>query len=321
MQDLITVIIPVFRTEPFLRRCVDSVRGQSYENLEIILVDDGSDDGAPMLCDQLAAEDGRITVIHKANGGQSSARNTGIDKASGAFISFVDSDDYIAPDMISTLHTLAVENSCDIAKVDYISVKTDKHQPIRCRKKARVYAGGDVEEAFLDLSVDSACVCLYRRSVIGDIRFPAVRISEDAAFNFEVFQKANRLVYLPAAKYFYYNNSASASNGRMDANKLHYLDFREEIYRHYAALGNRRLTDKAGALAGRAAMGLLVRAALFGIDEQLDEKKCCDLLKKAFDQHKDAYYRARNVSSMRKLLAFGITHFYPLARRMRFLFR
>ena len=321
MQDLITVIVPVFRTEKFLRRCVDSVRRQDYTNLEILLMDDGSDDGAPALCDACAAEDPRITVIHKANGGLSSSRNAGLDRAKGDYIAFVDSDDYIAPDMLSTLHDLAVQNRCDVAKVDYLSVRTDSHEPVPCRAEATVYSGVGVQEAFLDLAVDSVCVCLYRRETIGELRFPVGKTSEDIPFNFDVFRRAERFVYLPAVKYFYYDNPDSISNGCLEPNKFNYLNFRDEICRYYEAQGDPALADKAKALLARAAMGLLTRMALYGLDSRLDEKECRSRLEQVFEKNRAAYYRAGNISRSRKLLAFGITHFYPLARCMRFLFK
>ena len=321
MQDLITVIVPVFRTEKFLRRCVDSIRRQEYETLEILLVDDGSDDGCPALCDRLAAEDGRITVIHKANGGLSSARNAGLNRANGTYVTFVDSDDYIAPDMISTLHALAAEYECDIAKVDYLSVKTGDHAPVPCTAAPAVYRGQKVQEAFLDLAVDSVCVCLYRRSALNGCRFPEGKTSEDIPFNFEMFRRADSFVYLPAVKYFYYDNPESISNGCLEPNKLNYLAFRREISEYYDNRGGKVLSDKAHALLGRAAMGLLTRMALYGTDEQLDEAECRAELNEVFRQNAKVYYRALNVSFSRKILAFAVTHFYPLMRCMRFLVR
>ena len=98
-----SVIVPVYKTEKYIRECVDSILGQKYENIEVILVDDGSPDGSGALCDRLAAQNGRIRVIHKENGGPSSARNRGLDAANGFFIQFVDSDDYIDPYMTQRL--------------------------------------------------------------------------------------------------------------------------------------------------------------------------------------------------------------------------
>ena len=117
MKPLISVIVPVYRVEEFLPRCVDSLRAQTYENLEIILVDDGSPDHCPEICEKYAARDVRIRVIHQENRGLSGARNAGIDAAAGEYLAFVDSDDYVTEDFIESLYTLAEETGCPIAQV------------------------------------------------------------------------------------------------------------------------------------------------------------------------------------------------------------
>ena len=119
-MKLISVIVPVYNTEKYLEKCVMSILNQTYKNLEIILIDDGSTDNSPQICDSLAEKDNRITVIHQPNGGVSSARNTGLDNTHGDYIMFVDSDDYIAPNMIEFLS----ENigDTDIAMCGYNSV-------------------------------------------------------------------------------------------------------------------------------------------------------------------------------------------------------
>lgn len=121
-MDLISVIIPIYNLEQYIERCVRSVMAQSYTNLQIILVDDGSSDGSGAVCDALAQKDSRIKVIHKPNGGVSDARNFGVKAASGQFISFVDGDDYVHPEFIATLHTLCVENKCRMAQCSFEAV-------------------------------------------------------------------------------------------------------------------------------------------------------------------------------------------------------
>ena len=116
----ISVIIPVYNAEKYLKRCVDSVREQTYGNLEIILVDDGSPDGCPQMCDTFAAEDDRIKVIHKENAGVAAARNTGLAAAGGEYLTFVDSDDYIDPVMYAEMMKQAERGSCDLVMCDCI---------------------------------------------------------------------------------------------------------------------------------------------------------------------------------------------------------
>ena len=115
MSDKISVIVPVYKVEKYLNRCVQSIASQTYENLEIILVDDGSPDNCGVLCDEWVQKDSRIKVVHKENGGLSSARNAGVAVATGAYVGFVDSDDYIHPQMYEKLYEALVENGADIS--------------------------------------------------------------------------------------------------------------------------------------------------------------------------------------------------------------
>ena len=119
MSEKISVIVPIYKTEQFLSKCIDSIINQTYKNLEIILVDDGSPDNCPKICDEYAKRDNRIKVIHKENGGLSSARNAGIEIATGDFSAFVDSDDWIDSDMYESLVKLSDEYNADIAECGY----------------------------------------------------------------------------------------------------------------------------------------------------------------------------------------------------------
>ena len=123
MNDLISVIIPVYKVEEYLCRCVDSVLAQTYGNLEIILVDDGSPDGCPAMCDAYAGQDARIRVIHQENAGLSGARNAGIDAARGQWLAFVDSDDYLAPDFLECLYRACVDTGSELSVCRWIYVR------------------------------------------------------------------------------------------------------------------------------------------------------------------------------------------------------
>lgn len=118
-MDLISVIVPVFKVEQYLKRCVSSILNQSYKNIEIILVDDGSPDNCPEICDDLSSKYSNITVIHKKNGGLSSARNAGLEKCNGRYISFVDSDDFIDKNFINRLYECIIKYDADVAMVMY----------------------------------------------------------------------------------------------------------------------------------------------------------------------------------------------------------
>lgn len=317
MDALISVVIPVYKTEQYLRRCVTSILNQTYTNLEIILVDDGSPDTSGELCDKLALEDSRIKVVHKKNGGLSSARNAGVDVSDGQYICFVDSDDYIEKDYVEVLHDLLVANDADLAKIDYAEVTTSDYSEPAAPFKAHIYRGCEVERAYLELKVDSACVFLYKKELIGDTRFPEGKTSEDIPFNFEIFQKAKAFVYAPTKKYYYYYNTESISNGPLNKNMLNYLLFREAIYQHYQNRGDKYLCDKAEALFARAAMGLMARMALYGVAPNLDEKAHCKLFRDKFMLHKKSYFIDNDIPISRKVVAVAVFWFYPLVKCLR----
>ena len=135
MKDLISVIIPVYKTEKYLVRCLESVINQTYKNVEIILVDDGSPDKSPELCDNLAKKYQSIKVIHKENGGLSSSRNAGLDIASGDYISFIDSDDYIDQYMLERLYHAITKHDADVAMLRYKEVSGNPPLPSAKRVK------------------------------------------------------------------------------------------------------------------------------------------------------------------------------------------
>ena len=189
MNQLVSVIVPVYNTEKYLEKCVETIRAQDYQPIEIVLVDDGSPDRSGELCDKLARTDSRIQVIHKENGGLSSSRNAGIDVAKGEYLCFIDSDDYISTDYISTMMQMVNRHHADLVKVDFVEVFTRDYTQIDSAQSEVVFEGTNIEEAFLDLKIDSACVFLYKRSLIGEIRFPEGKTSEDIPFNFHIFQK------------------------------------------------------------------------------------------------------------------------------------
>lgn len=320
-NDLVSVIVPVYKTEQYLSKCLDSIINQNYPNVEIIVVDDGSPDKSPVLCDRYADKDARIRVIHKNNGGQSSARNAGLRIASGEYVCFVDSDDYIATDMITTLHTLISKNVADIAKVDYVSVKGIHPRIVKSQSQVYCFEDNDVQEAFLDLNIDSVCTCMYKRELIKDISFIEGKISEDIPFNFQAFCRANRFVYLPQAKYYYVYNPSSTSNGVLNNKKLDYLHFRRQIYDYYKKTENKKLQDKAAALYARAAMGLLTRMALFGTGSDVNEKECREKLRRIFFDHQKEYFASSIISMDRKFIAICSVYFYPFLKLLRIFYR
>lgn len=192
---LISVIVPVYKVEAYLDKCVSSVAEQTYNNLEIILVDDGSPDNSPAICDAWAEKDNRIRVIHQKNAGGGAARNAALDIAQGELIAFVDSDDYIAPDMYTHLFSL-LEQGADIAECGHINVTDDAAVFQECGFKAQKYTAEEAmrlhiqDTAFRQLIWNK----LYRREVIGDIRFPEGKKIDDEFFTYQVIGNADTLI-------------------------------------------------------------------------------------------------------------------------------
>lgn len=212
-KPLISIIVPVYKVEEHLGRCVDSLLNQTYENLEIILVDDGSPDGSGAICDAYAARDPRVRVIHKENGGLSSARNAGLDVATGEFLGFVDSDDWVDPNTYSWFMEMAQEEDVKLVcagRYDYSSWTGDKKVGL-CPRKREVISGEEfAKRIFLWDNVDSAAVDkLYHRSLFREIRYPLGVVSEDIPVTYRVALEAGRVGMLDKPVYYYFHRDGS----------------------------------------------------------------------------------------------------------------
>lgn len=222
MEDLISVVVPVYKVEKYLNRCVDSIINQTYKNLEIILVDDGSPDGCPEICDEYAKKDSRIKVIHKENGGLSDARNVGIDIAKGKFITFIDSDDYINGNYIELLYHTCIENEADMAitshKVIYENgtvIEKETEEKINLNSK-------DVLNRILyDDGIDlSAWAKLYKRELFKEIRYPKDRLFEDAATTYKLIDECDKISINSKSTYNYIIRKDSITNKDFSKSKM-----------------------------------------------------------------------------------------------------
>lgn len=238
-QPLISVIVPVYKVEPYLDRCVESIVNQTYRNLEIILVDDGSPDNCPQMCDAWAERDDRIKVIHKENGGLSDARNVGMAIASGELMGFVDSDDWITCDFFSILSKNLLKNDADISACDVFF--SHGESPSDSLSKLWSVSVHTPEEAINDILHGKgfravAWNKLYRREILSDGQYPVGKHHEDEYLTYKLLAKANRLTYINKPMYCYYQRSdsimRSSSIKRLDALDAHYerLAFLKENY-------------------------------------------------------------------------------------------
>lgn len=203
---MITVIVPVYKTEQYLNECVRSIIRQTFCNMEILLIDDGSPDHCGAMCDEWARNDNRIRVIHQKNGGLSSARNTGIDEAAGEYILFVDSDDWIDPTMVDVLYCLCHSHDAQIAECSYRNVYQDKViEETKCSAKILTATPLQAIEGNLDWKFFKPVAWnkLYRRDVIGDIRYPVGKCHEDEFTTHQYYLTATNIAYVDISLYNY----------------------------------------------------------------------------------------------------------------------
>ncbi|RKD34843.1 glycosyltransferase family 2 protein [Lacrimispora algidixylanolytica] len=216
MSELISVIVPIYRVETYLKRCVDSIRKQTYKNIEIILVDDGSPDQCGQICDEYSLIDERVRVIHKSNGGLSDARNAGIDVARGEIISFVDSDDWLDIDMLEVLLKALHEYEADIAECSFRSIYMDCIvEETGCTADCIVEDNLFAMSSMMKWGYFKSIVWnkLYRREVLGNIRFPKGKIHEDEYTTYKYFFNASKLVYVDISKYNYNRSRTDSITG------------------------------------------------------------------------------------------------------------
>lgn len=235
MKPLISIIVPVYNVEQYIQRCLNSIINQTYKNLEIILVDDGSPDQCPQICDDYAAKDSRIMVIHKKNGGLSDARNAGLDICKGKFISFVDSDDWIDTNYIKTLFDLLTETKTDIAIGNFFKTDGSKKNPTfpiqhRTLKptEAIICCTRGNTPAFA-----ISCSKLYKKELFDNLRFPVGKYHEDEFTTYLLFYKSTSVAYTSQVLYYYYSRETSITASQhpydaLEAFEQRYLFFKEK---------------------------------------------------------------------------------------------
>lgn len=218
-EELISVIVPVYNVKNYINRCVDSIIYQTYKNLEIILVDDGSTDGSGSLCDRYEQIDSRIKVIHKENGGLSDARNTGLDIAVGEYITFVDSDDWLRIDYVELLLEAIRYGKTKISACAYLKTKklTEQYEYRQISDISKYIESWQIYDAyqhlFLNNKIDSsAWAKLYERSLFEDIEFPVGKLYEDQFVTYKLFHLSQAVTYVDQKMYFYFDRTESIQN-------------------------------------------------------------------------------------------------------------
>ena len=231
-KALISIIIPVYKVEKYLEKCIQSVINQTYENLQIILVDDGSPDNCGKICDEYAKKDHRIEVIHKSNGGLSDARNKGLEIAKGEYIGFIDSDDYIESDMYEVLYNLLKQYNAYVSICNFYTVSQGKIAIKNAENGIKEYNRIEIlKEVLLDNNIQSyAWNKLYKKELFDEIKYPVGKKYEDIGTTFYLLEKCNKVVVTGKPEYYYINRQDSIVNNVTETTITDYIELIMQRY-------------------------------------------------------------------------------------------
>lgn len=245
-MELVSIVVPIYNVEQYLERCIKSIVKQTYTNLEIILVNDGSQDNSLNICEKWKKQDARIKIVDKKNGGLSSARNAGIEIAKGEYLFFVDSDDWLDIHIIQKLYQAMKEYNCEISccGIEMTYDQIEKNYP-RCENKnilLEKYAA--LEEYMFGTTVSTvAWNKLYKRALFDDIRYPVGKWHEDEFTTYKLLYKADKVYYLGDSMYFYYQREGSIMSHALSLKNLDKVDALFERYMFFQEKGEERLCE------------------------------------------------------------------------------
>ena len=246
MEKLVSIIVPIYNVAEYLDKCVQTITGQTYKNIEIILVDDGSTDDCPAMCDAYSVKDERIKVIHKKNGGLSDARNAGIEIAKGEYFAFIDSDDYVAEDFIETLLKACEDNDCKIAQCSSINVSDNNGIGESREYTVKILSGYDmIKRIYEDGTADTIVIWskLYRRELFNGIRFPFGKLHEDEFTDYKLFDKCSKVAVVDKKLYFYRVNPDSIVRRKYSLKRMSILEALEERKQYFENKGYAELVS------------------------------------------------------------------------------
>src|SRR5699024_2762769 len=276
----ISIIIPVYNVEDYLERCLKSITSQTYKNLEIILINDGSTDRSGELCDIYKKKDSRIEVIHKENSGQSAARNMGLDIASGDYIAFVDSDDWIEEGIYEHCINLFGSYDCDVIDFECQFKNSYSEKTIlNNNEQIEVNEGKEILRAYLKKGQTRKAPFtvwrkIYKSNLFNSIRFPEGKINEDIVTNYKLLFKCNKIIYTKKIGYFYFQDNVSTTRDELKKRDFDLLDASEELVRLTENENYKDIKYLANVKLARSYFTLLTKIAYYGVaDEIKDEKK------------------------------------------------
>lgn len=239
MSKLVSIIVPIYKVENYLKKCIDSIISQTYKNIEILLIDDGSPDDCGAICDEYAKKDKRIKVIHKKNGGLSDARNYGIEASRGDYIMFIDSDDYISKNMCKILLKNALENNADIVTCNFKEIYLNNIEKVNKQsQRERINVVSNIEAIYKyfiknDLDMNVVWNKIYKRNLFfgeNKIRFPVGKLHEDDYIVCKLYYYANKIVIINDVLYYYIRRFDSITGNFSEKNILDTIDARIEYY-------------------------------------------------------------------------------------------
>ena len=241
-NELISIVVPVYNVEKYIEKCVNSITNQVYNNLEIILVNDGSTDNSGKLCDSLSKLDDRIKVYHKENGGLSDARNYGVERANGKYIGFVDSDDFIDSDMYKTLYDVIKRENADVAECNMKIVYPNSARQYTTKKYYRVCNEIEYIKEYLVLEkiFGSVCTKLIKSEIAKTLTFPKGKLYEDTFYHYDLLEKASKYVIFDIPFYNYMMRENSITNNEFNKKMLDLIEINDrlhsKVYRMYPTL-------------------------------------------------------------------------------------
>ena len=316
MNELISVIVPIYNVEKYLHQCLKSIVNQTYKNLEIILVDDGSPDNCPKICDEYSRKDKRIKVIHKENGGLSSARNAGLDVVTGEYISFIDSDDMIDEKFIETLYNLCKENNCDISECNLQRFEKEVVKKADNYDK-KIYTNYEMQRRLYipEYFIRGIVVWnkLYKRYLYDDIRFPVGKINEDEFATYKVLYKCRSSICVTEEELYYYRiNENSIMGQKFNPKRLDVLDAFEERKEFYKSKGENELYFSTV----WKYQDMLKKFYILAKQEKLENKDDFKKIKKALKKNIFSYLHTDKASKKEKIKMFMFSMLPDIYLRM-----
>lgn len=301
---LVSIIVPVYNVERYLHRCIRSILEQTYVDWELILIDDGSTDDCPCICDKFAQEDQRIKVIHKTNGGLSDARNHGLDAAVGEYVLFVDSDDFIHVNMLDTLVQISQKENADIVQCTYIRGERDSFTEIDEHVRLHIFDRYTIFSSPMQHTI--LCAKLYRKVLWEGIRMPVGKIHEDDATTWKLYYQSKKIVVIDVPYYYYYKNP----NGIMGCESRRFspvlIEAYEERIKYFKENGEDLLATLSSWRFCLPLMYLYLRGNL--------TTKECSLIRDLLCNHIDRFVKCHHVPLSHRLAFLLLRHFMHIVR-------